>query len=78
MLRYPYYINTTREVSLALQLEARINVTSYIDASCGVHPNGRSHTGSIITLGKGAVHAKSTKQKFVSELVALSDEASQA
>ncbi len=77
------YINTTRELALTLQPEARINVTSYIDASYGVHPNGRSHTGSMITLGKGAVHAKSTKQKLVSksstesELVALSDEASQ-
>ena len=77
------YVNATQELALTLQPEARINVTSYIDASYGVHPNGRSHTGSVITLGKGAVHAKSTKQKLVSksstesELVALSDEASQ-
>ena len=70
----------TQELALTLQSEARINATSYMDASYGVHPNGRSHTGSLITLGKGAVHAKSTKQKLVStelELVVLSDEASQ-
>jgi hypothetical protein len=76
------YVKTTSHLPLTLQPDARINVTSYIDASYGVHPNGRSHTGSIVTLGKGAVHAKSTKQKLVSkssteaELVALSDEAS--
>ncbi len=56
-------------------------MTSYIDASYDVHPNGRSHIGSVITLGK--VYAKSTNQKLLSksstesELVALSDEASQ-
>jgi hypothetical protein len=77
------YVKTTSHLPLTLQPDTRINVTSFIDASYGVHPNGRSHTGSIVTLGKGAVHAKSTKQKLVSkssteaELVALSDEASQ-
>jgi hypothetical protein len=77
------YVNQTQELALTLKPDACINVTSYIDASYGVHPNGRSHTGALITLGKGAVHAKSSKQKLVSksstesELVALSDEASQ-
>jgi hypothetical protein len=77
------YIKATSHLALTLEPEQRINVTAYIDASYGVHINGRSHTGSVITLGKGAVHSKSTKQKLVSkssteaELVALSDEASQ-
>jgi hypothetical protein len=60
-----------------------IQVEAYIDASFGVHPNGKSHTGCVISLGKGTVYAKSSKQKTVSkssteaELMALSDGASQ-
>ena len=83
LARVMKYINHTSHLGLTLEPEQRINVTAHIDASYGVHENGRSHTGSCITLGKGAVHAKSTKQKLVSkssteaELVALSDEASQ-
>lgn len=48
-------------------------------ASYDVHVNGKSHAGFVITLGKGAIHACSSKQKLVSkssteaELVALSE-----
>ena len=35
-----------------------------MDASYAVHPNMRSHTGSILTLAKGTIQAKSTKQKI--------------
>jgi hypothetical protein len=59
-------------------------VTVYIDASYGVHADGKSHTGSCIVVGRtGAVHCKSAKQQIVTkwsteaELVALSDSASQ-
>jgi len=54
----------------------------YGDAAHGVHYNGKSHTGIVITHGRGAIVAKSTKQKIVcrssteSELVALSDASS--
>ena len=36
----------------------------YTDASFAVHPDMKSHTGYIMTLGKGAVIASSTKQKI--------------
>ena len=54
-------------------------VICFADASHGVHVNGKSHTGIIISHGRGPVLAKSIKQKIVcrssteSELVALSD-----
>ena len=57
-------------------------VRSYIDASYGVHPDGRSHTGVTISLGKGPIMTKSTKQKIATkssteaELIALSDSSS--
>jgi hypothetical protein len=42
-------------------------VSSYIDASYAVHPDGKGHTGAVITVGKGAVYAKSSKQKLVAK-----------
>ena len=41
-----------------------VHVTSYIDASYGVHTDSKSHTGCIITLGKGAIYSKSATQKL--------------
>ena len=54
----------------------------YVDASYGVHVDGKSHTGANITLGKGTIYAKSSKQMVMSkssteaELIVLSDSAS--
>jgi replicative superfamily II helicase len=57
-------------------------VQAHIDASYGVHGNGKSHTGCKVTIGKsGASYFRSAKQKIVTkssteaELVALSDSA---
>jgi len=50
-----------------------------VDTSHAVHPNMRSHTGGIMTLGSGGVYAVSAKQKLntrsstESELVGLHD-----
>lgn len=59
-------------------------VKAWVDAAYGVHSDGKSHTGSAITLGeRGTIHAKSAKQKNVTkssteaELVGLSDSANQ-
>ena len=56
----------------------------YVDASYGVHRDGKSHTGSCVVIGDvGAVHCRSTKQQIVvkssteAELVGLSDSANQ-
>ena len=68
---------------MVLIADDEIAVTGYVDASYGVHSDGKSHTGAVITLGKGAIFAKSSKQKIVSkssteaELIALSDMSSQ-
>jgi hypothetical protein len=56
-------------------------VSTYIDASYGIHPDGKSHTGLAVTLGGGCILTKSTKQKIVTkssteaELVGLSTHA---
>jgi hypothetical protein len=59
------------------------HVNSYIDASYSVHMDKKSHTGYIITLGKGAIYSKSSTQKLntlsstEAELVAVTEESYQ-
>jgi len=73
------YINATREIGMVLEGSNIATIYAYVDASFGVHYDMKSHTGSLISLGKGAIHAKSNKQRLMtkssteSELVGLSD-----
>jgi ribosomal protein L24E len=77
------YLRRTRDLHLTLSADNGLGVVAYIDASYGPHADGKSHSGSMITLGRGAVYVRSAKQRLVTEssaeaeLVALSDEASQ-
>ena len=80
------YVWATRDRGLVFAPESKgLVVSVLIDAAFGVHPDGRSHTGSCVVVGdSGAVHCKSAKQQIVTkssteaELVALSDSANQA
>ena len=77
------YLNTTADLGLTLEVSDKISVLGFVDASYGVHVDGKSHTGAAISLGNGIVYAKASKQKVVSkssteaELIGLSDSASQ-
>jgi hypothetical protein len=79
------YIGATRDHGVVLMPGASgISVKLYVDASYGVHHDGKSHTGSCIVIGDvGAVHCRSSKQLIVTkssteaELVGLSDSANQ-
>jgi hypothetical protein len=70
-------------MGIILEADKILNIVAYIDASHAVHDNHRSHSGSIITLGKGPIYQKSSSQKIntksstESEIVALSDNSSQ-
>ena len=52
---------------------------AYVDASYGVHTDGKSHTDNVITLRRGPIFCKSSKQKSVTkssceaEILALSE-----
>ena len=80
------YIHTTRDSGVVLMPGAGgISVRLFVDASYGVHSDGRSHTGSCVVIGDvGAVHCRSSKQLIVTkssteaELVGLSDSANQS
>ena len=74
------YLNTYPNGGVTLRAgSGDIQIHAYVDASHGVHADGRSHTGCVITLGSGSVFTRSGKQKAVSrssteaELIALSD-----
>ena len=79
------YIYATRDSGVLLRPGAGgITVRLFVDASYGVHSDGRSHTGSCVVIGDvGAVHCRSSKQLIVTkssteaELVGLSDSANQ-
>ena len=73
------YIRGTPDMGLKLSATGT-TVQSYIDASFAVHKDKKSHTGSIITMGRGAVHARSRKQSInttsstTAEQVGVADE----
>ena len=79
------YIHGIRDSGVLLRPGAGgISVRLFVDASYGVHSDGRSHTGSCVVIGDvGAVHCRSSKQLIVTkssteaELVGLSDSANQ-
>jgi hypothetical protein len=85
LIRLVKYIRGTREMGMILRPGASgIRVHLFVDASYGVHVDGRSHTGSCVVIGDlGAVHCRSSKQQIVTkssteaELVGLSDSANQ-
>jgi hypothetical protein len=73
------YIRKTAELGIGFNSDA-IVLRMYCDASYGIHYNGRSHSGIVITIGNrycGPVLVKSKVQKIVtlssteSEMVAL-------
>jgi hypothetical protein len=55
----------------------------WVDGAFAVHPDMRSHTGAVMSLGRGAVYAMSTRQKLntrsstEAELVGVDDAMSQ-
>jgi hypothetical protein len=77
------YIRGTRTMPLILQVDTPVKVIAYIDASYAVHADKKSHTGCIISLGKGAIYGKSSTQKLnttsstEAELVAMTEASNQ-
>jgi hypothetical protein len=61
------YLNGSKELGILLRLGKHgIIVRLHIDATHGVHADGKSHTRSCIVIGTtGAVRSKSAKQQIV-------------
>jgi hypothetical protein len=73
------YLYGTKGQTLVLSFEKGMNLRAFIDASYGVHVDGKSHTGGVMTLGGGGLGPRSIKQKIVAkssteaELIGVSD-----
>jgi hypothetical protein len=64
---------------LTLEADSMHIVKWWVDASFAVHPDMKSHTGGVMSLGKGAIYGTSTRQKLntrsstEAELVGVND-----
>lgn len=64
MVKLLKYLNGSRRKCLCLRID-KLNVLKwYVDVSFGVHPDFKSHTGGILTMGHGAMISMSRKQKL--------------
>ena len=79
LIRLIRYVSSTVGQELVLSSSKPCQVIGMIDASYALHPDARSHTGLVITLGVGAIVCMSSKQKIVTkssteaELIGLTD-----
>jgi hypothetical protein len=58
------YLRANKDLSLTLEANPNIVLQWWVDASFAVHPDMRSHTGAVLSLGKGGVYSMSTRQKI--------------
>ena len=58
------YIKGTIDLEYTLGGANLSTMRTWIDASFAVHPDMKSHTGGLISYGRGGVGCKSTKQKM--------------
>ncbi|CAJ1968085.1 unnamed protein product [Cylindrotheca closterium] len=76
------YIHSTKGWHLTLSADDLRVIKWYVDASFAVHPDFKSHTGAVMTMGTGAVQAITQKQKLNcdssthTELIGVHDETS--
>ena len=64
LVRYVQYVKRTWQDVLTLCADLLHVIKWFVDASFAVHPNFKSHTGSVMTMGEGAIQANSSKQKL--------------
>ena len=73
------FLKKTQGDVLTPEMDDQTSIRWHLDAAFAVHPDLKSHSGAIMTLGKGCVQSVSTKQKVnvrsstEAELVATDD-----
>jgi hypothetical protein len=79
LCRCMWYLRGTSNLPLTLETQVPGKIEWYVDASFAVHPDMRSHTGAILSLGGGTAYSMSTWQKIntksstEAELVGIDD-----
>ena len=61
------YLYGTYDLPLILGADDIQTMYTFVDASFAVHDDMKSHTGGVITFGRGGIACKSTKQKVVTK-----------
>ena len=64
LIRYMKYVKRTANDVLTLSADNLHILKWYVDASFGVHPDFKSHTGGVMTMGEGTIQSISSKQKL--------------
>ena len=73
------YLKSTIKIVLLLEADDIQELKWYVDASFGTHSDLKSYTGSVFTLGNGAICSDSSKQKVnarsstEAELISIND-----
>jgi len=73
------FLNRTVDDCMIIGADCLTVLKTWVDASYGVHPDMKSHTGGVLSLGRGVIMSKSSKQKLntksstEAELVGASD-----
>ena len=62
LIRLLKFCNGTRKDKLTLSADDLHVIKWYVDASFAIHPDFKSHTGGVMTYGKGAMQSLSKKQ----------------
>jgi hypothetical protein len=62
IIRMMQFLRQTCEDILTLRADDNGSLLWHVDASFAVHPDFKSHTGGIMTMGKGAIVSVSRKQ----------------
>ena len=65
LIRVLKFLNGTINDSLTLRADNLHSIKWYVDASFAVHPDFKSHSGAVMTMGQGAIQSGSSKQKLV-------------
>ena len=65
LIRLMRFLNGTISDALTLRADNLHCIKWYVDASFAVHPDFKSHSGAVMTMGEGAIQAGSAKQKLV-------------
>jgi len=53
------YLRATRDMVLTIKCDNVSIIKWWVDASFAVHPDMKSHTGTVMTLGRGAMYSTS-------------------
>ena len=64
LIRLICYLKTTKNLFLTLEADNLKDATWWADAAFAVHPDMKSHTGGLLSYGKGAIQTVSRKQKL--------------